>query len=178
MPRRCECCNSSEILPTLNQKLRSGASYAVLSREYGLSEDSLRRHHKAHVRGEGATPIELGDRLRLLWDRSDELYRHALAVSDTRAAIDALSRLSHVTENLSKIQTHQSSVFESLSLADKVQYILNDPGLYGAWCDFCIGQLDAARVAATERDRKLREREELYRVRPPANLAQSSDSAV
>jgi hypothetical protein len=138
MPRRCECCNSAEILPTLNQRLRAGEPYAVLSREYGLSEDSLRRHHKAHVRGEGATPIDLGERLQLLWDRADELYRHALTVSDTRAAIDALSRLTQVTENLSKIQVRQSSAFESMTTAEQVAFISNTPHLFTAWCDFCI----------------------------------------
>jgi hypothetical protein len=154
--RRCLCCNSQEILPTLNQKLRAGESYAVLSHEYGLSEDSLRRHHKAHVRGEGATPIDLGERLQLLWDRADELYKHALSVSDTRAAIDALSRLSQVTEHLSKIQVRQSSTFETLSVEDQVQYILDTPGLYVAWLDYCVRQC---------------------RYQPPENLAQPSDAA-
>ena len=138
MPRRCECCNSAEILPTLNQRLRAGESYSLLSRDYGLSEDSLRRHHKAHVRGEGATPIDLGERLQLLWDRADELYRHALTVSDTRAAIDALSRLTQVTESLSKIQIRQSSAFESMTTAEQVEYIRSTPGLFVAWLDFCV----------------------------------------
>jgi hypothetical protein len=138
MPRRCECCNSSEILPALNQKLRAGESYAALSKEYSLSEDSLRRHHRAHVRGEGATPIDVGERLRLLWDRADELYRHALTVSDTRAAIDALSRLTQITENLAKIQVRQSSAFESMTIAEQVEYIRSTPHLFTAWCDFCI----------------------------------------
>jgi hypothetical protein len=138
MPRRCECCNSAEILPTLNQRLRAGESYAALAKVYSLSEDSLRRHHKSHVRGEGATPIDLGERLQLLWNRADELYKHALSVSDTRAAIDALSRLTQVTESLAKIQVRQSSAFESMTTAEQVEYIRSTPHLFTAWCDFCI----------------------------------------
>src|SRR5208282_6658486 len=156
MARRCECCNSQEILPMLNQRLRAGESYAVLSREYGLSEDSLRRHHKAHVRGEGATPIELGERLKLLWDRADELYKHALSVSDTRGAIDALSRLTQVTESLSKIQTRQSSVFENLSRDEQVRYILSTPGLFTAWTDYCVKMLDQWKADAEEREQRFR----------------------
>jgi hypothetical protein len=155
MPRRCECCNSAEILPTLNQRLRAGEPYALLSREYGLSEDSLRRHHKAHVRGEGATPIDLGERLQLLWDRADELYKHAISVADTRGAVDALSRLAQVTESLSKIQVRQSSAFESMTTDEQVEYIRSDSHLFTAWCDFCI------RTAGL-----------------PENLGQPSDSAV
>jgi hypothetical protein len=124
MPRRCTICSLEEHLPSIDQRLRDGEAVGALAREYSVSSDAMERHRAKHLRGDSLkVGSSLSERLELLWTRCDDLYKRSVAVSDVRTAVDALNKLVGIAENLSKVQVR--SGFESLTLDEKVDYILN-----------------------------------------------------
>ena len=172
MPRQCTICALEEHLPAINQRLRDGEAVGALAREYSTSPDAMERHRAKHLRGDSLrVGSSLQDRLELLWTRCDDLYKRSVAVSDVRAAVDSLNKLTGIAESLSKVQVR--SGFESLTLDQKVDYILNSEVMVA------LGdRLVKWQVEFDERIKRQREREELSRYRPPANLVQPSDSPV
>jgi hypothetical protein len=172
MPRQCTVCALEEHLPAINQRLRDGESLSALAREFFTSPSAMERHKTKHLRGDSLkVGSSLSDRLELLWTRCDDLYKRSVAVSDVRTAVDALNKLVGIAENLSKIQVHTG--FESLTMAQKVDYVLNSEAMVALGDRLVTWQCEA-----DERERKQRERDEECRYRPPANPVQASDSAV
>jgi hypothetical protein len=172
MPRQCTVCALEEHLPAINQRLRDSESVSALAREYSTSPDAMERHKAKHLRGDSLrVGSSLSERLELLWTRCDDLYKRSVAVSDVRTAVDTLNKLTGIAENLSKVKVQAG--FESLTLEEKVDYVLNSEVMVALGDRLVRWQGDAE-----ERDRIRREREERSRFRPPANLVQASDSAV
>jgi hypothetical protein len=91
MSRRCSVCNLEEHLLAINQRLRAGESYASLAAEYDVSSDSVERHARFHLRAEPAVDADttMVQRLHLLWQRGDELFKTATATGDLRGGLDA-----------------------------------------------------------------------------------------
>ena len=140
MSRRCTICDGlQEHTIVIGARIRAGESLAGLAQEFGVSSDAMERHAKNHVRSEQKPRGgDLEARLELLWARLDEAYLSATKIGEHKAAIEALKQLTGIAEQLAALKKKETSVFENLSLEDKVQYIRNDPGLFVAWCDFCI----------------------------------------
>ena len=172
MPRQCTVCALQEFLPAIDARLRNGESVGALAREYNASPDAMERHKANHLRGDSLkVGSSLSERLELLWHRLDDLYKRSVAVGDVRTAVDTLNKLTGIAENLSKVKV--AAGFESLTLEEKVDYVLNSEVMVALGDRLLRWQGDAE-----ERERKQRKRDEECRFRPPTNLVQSSDSAV
>jgi hypothetical protein len=173
MPRPCTICTGfEEHLPAINQRLRDGESISALAREFGASPDAMERHKANHLRGDSLQAgSSLSERLELLWQRCDDLYKRSVAVNDVRTAVDSLNKLAGIAENLSKVKVRAG--FESLTLEEKVDYVLNSE-IMVALGDRLVRWQDEA----NERERTQRKRAEECHYRLSANLAQASDSAV
>jgi len=161
MPRQCTVCALEEHLPAINQRLRDGEAVSALAREYSTSPDAMERHRAKHLRGDSLkVGSSLSERLELLWTRCDDLYKRSVAVSDVRTAVDALNKLVGIAENLSKIQVY--SGFESLTLDQKVDYVLNSEVMVALGDRLVKWQCEAE-----ERERAQRQRDEQCRYQPP-----------
>jgi hypothetical protein len=145
MARHCVVCAREEFLPSINQRLREGESLASLSREFAISESSLRRHRARHLnsREPDATVTE---QLNLLRQRLEELYKHAAATGQTRAALDALSKLTDIAESQSRMEVRQNT-FEGLSLSEQTAWVRAHTDLYRSLLDSIVREFDSARKA-------------------------------
>jgi hypothetical protein len=117
--RHCNCCALEEIRIALDEKIRSGVSYADLAREYGqynLSPDAIERHARNHVLRVVSKDEQL-DAARVFHQIANdlgELARSAKLTGDLRAAIDALSRQAQAAENYQRvIETRQQDATKS-----------------------------------------------------------------
>jgi hypothetical protein len=136
MPRRCSVCAIEEHLLTIDARLRNGESAATIAAEFSVSPDAVERHRKRHVHADTiAIDMPLDERLRLLWARVDETYRHATATGDVKVAVDCLGKLTNISEQLSKFEIRAG--FESMDTDRQVDYVMkHDRGrILRALCD-------------------------------------------
>jgi hypothetical protein len=133
MSRRCSVCNLEEHLLAINQRLRAGESYASLAAEYDVSSDSVERHARFHLRAEPAVDADttMVQRLHLLWQRGDELFKTATATGDLRGGLDALARLTGICESLARVEV-ETKGFEALSIEEQAKYVTSNPALFRA----------------------------------------------
>lgn len=135
MPRQCQVCASPALL-TINAKLRGGESQSAIARAHGLSDDAVRRHAMNHLTAsDDAASIELQGRLETLWARCDEMYQAATKDGNLKVAVEALSKLSYVAEQLSRVRATDESSFLTWPIEKQVEYIYENKPLLLAILD-------------------------------------------
>jgi hypothetical protein len=111
MARRCRVCESPD-REVIDARLLTRPNYLALQREYGISEDSFRRHTKDHIPGLLVKSIEArgtgtAERLVAIVNRSLEDLNWAAdrgkAKGDTRAVIMAAGKRVSVFEALVRV---------------------------------------------------------------------------
>ena len=157
MPRQCATCAHPQVL-TINQRLRSGDKATAIAADFGLSPDSCQRHRQGHLRPKSspesiARTTDLTGRLETLWTAASTLLDNATASGNVRAQADALMRLSGILDAMEKARSRPTvSVFESLTVSEKVAAIRADGPLMLALVDAIMRDFDLAQKHGQQAD--------------------------
>lgn len=148
MSRVCLCC-ASEYVGQVSAMIEAGEPLAAIARQFGLSEDSLQRHKKHMHKPSGA-----GYGLRGEWDeaykRALDLHKACAVKGDERGAISALARSVEILEKRSRLVSLDRNSFESLSLQERAERVLNDPDLMVWVIDGLIARANIPPISRTE----------------------------
>jgi hypothetical protein len=125
VPRRCTVC-TDETRPLVESGLALGESAASLAARTGLTEDSIRRHAKRHLRQPAANGGDLEQQLNDWLAKIERLYNAAGSSGDVRAQIEchksAMNILSQrqalADERIKRESAQKQAANQGLTLAD------------------------------------------------------------
>lgn len=132
MARPCACCNLREL--PIDEKIRSGMSYAEIAREYaeyGLSPDAIERHARNHVFEDTAQDAKADPAvlLRAVIAETSQMVSTCRLTGDARGALSGLeSQLRGINALLeherSKSTESLETQFDNLPMERKIAIIL------------------------------------------------------
>ncbi len=156
--RKCQCCESEYQLQ-INAGLRQGTKLVDLAREYNVSEDSLSRHRRAHLKATkpkakaGAKP-DLHAEWESIYSALSELTQSTSLQGDSRGVLGSLEARMRSLEAMERTAAakQQPGNFESLPIPEQVASIRANQPLFVALLDSIVIDAQAPIRQSTDDD--------------------------